>query len=144
MPEVRFGSGSVCLILPWILGHKSASEMLLTGSNRIGAERAREMGLVNEVVEPDELLPRARDVAAEIALNDPVAVRLTKRAIHRSLEAAGLREALEEALEIDLEIELSETPESVEFNRILEEEGPKAALAWRASFVSPDSGDSDA
>jgi hypothetical protein len=50
------------------------------------------------------------------------------------VEIAGLRQALEDALDIDLEIELSETSESSECNRILESEGAKAALAWRASL----------
>ena len=91
------------------------------------------MGLVNHVVEAGSLMQHARGVAAEIAANDPVAVRLTKQAINRSVEVAGLRQALEEALAIDLEIELTDTPESREFNRLLEAEGPKAALNWRAS-----------
>jgi len=72
-------------------------------------------------------------MAKEIALNDPVSVRLTKKALNLSAESAGLREALEQALEIDVEIELTETPESAEFNRILNDEGPKAAIAWRAA-----------
>jgi enoyl-CoA hydratase len=137
VPEVRFGSGAVCLILPWVIGLKNARELLLTGSDRIDATRAQAMGLVNHVVAPDALLAHARSVAQEIASNDPVAVRLTKKAINRSVEIAGLRQALEEALAIDLEIESSETPESVEFKRILEAQGSKAALAWRASLSQP-------
>lgn len=133
VPEVRFGSGAVCLILPWIIGLKNAREFLLTGSDRIDAKRAEAMGLVNHVVAAENLMEHARGVAEEIAANDPVAVRLTKQAINRSVEVAGLRQALEEALAIDLEIELTDTPESREFNRILEVQGPKAALKWRAS-----------
>ena len=49
-----------------------------------------------------------------------------------------MREALRVALDIDIEIETTETPESKAFNRILEEEGPKAALAWRASQLPDD------
>ena len=89
-------------------------------------------GLVNRVVAADCFLPEARSVAEEIALNDPLAVRLTKKAINRSVEIAGLRQALDEALEVDIEIESTETTESKEFNRILESEGLKAALHWRA------------
>jgi hypothetical protein len=44
-----------------------------------------------------------------------------------------LRQALDEALEVDIEIELTETAESMAFNSILEAEGPKAALRWRAA-----------
>jgi enoyl-CoA hydratase len=140
VPEVRFGSGIVCLILPWIIGLKNARELLLTGSDRVSAARAQAIGLVNHVVAAEGLLQHAREMATEIALNDPLAVRLTKKAINRTIEIAGLREALEEALEIDIEIELTETPESREFNRILEERGAKAALEWRASQSEMQSG----
>ena len=58
---------------------------------------------------------------------------LTKKALNRSLDVAGMKKALREALEIDIEIESTETPESREFNRILGAEGLKAALAWRAA-----------
>ncbi|MDA0678900.1 MAG: enoyl-CoA hydratase/isomerase family protein [Proteobacteria bacterium] len=132
-PEVRFGSGMVCLILPWIIGQKNARELLLVGSDNVSAERAESIGLVNRVVSIDELMPTALAMAAEISLNDPVAVQLTKKALNRSLEIAGLNQALKEALEIDIEIESAETPESSEFNRILAANGPKAALAWRAA-----------
>jgi len=132
-PEVRFGSGMVCLILPWLIGQKHAREMLLVGSDNISAERAESTGLVNRVVAADELMQTAFAIAGEISLNDPVAVQLTKKALNRSLDIAGLKIALSEALEIAIEIEATETPESAKFNRILEAEGPKAALAWRAA-----------
>jgi hypothetical protein len=77
-------------------------------------------------------LPQAFALADEISLNDPLAVQLTKKALLNSLNIAGLNQALENALEIDIEIETTETPESAEFNRILDAEGAKAALAWRA------------
>jgi len=134
-PEVRYGSGIVCMILPWIIGLKNARELLLTGSDNIDAHRAESIGLVNRVVAADCLLQEARSVAEEIALNDPFAVRLTKKAINRSVEIAGLRRALDEALEVDIEIESTETTESMEFNRILESEGLKAALHWRAQHT---------
>ncbi len=131
-PEVRFGSGIVCMILPWIIGQKNAREMLLVGSDKIDAGRAEAIGLINRVVAEDELLPQAFALADEISLNDPLAVQLTKKALLNSLNIAGLNQALENALEIDIEIETTETPESAEFNRILDAEGAKAALAWRA------------
>jgi enoyl-CoA hydratase len=132
-PEVRFGSGMVCLILPWVVGQKHAREMLLLGSDRISAARAASIGLVNHVVPADDLMDEAFAMAEEISLNDPLAVRLTKKALNRSLDIAGLKRALIEALELDIEIETTETAESAAFNSILDAEGPKAALAWRAA-----------
>jgi enoyl-CoA hydratase/carnithine racemase len=131
-PEVRFGSGIVCMILPWIVGQKNAREILLVGGDNIDARRAQAIGLVNKVVTEEELMETAGALAEEIALNDPLAVQLTKSALNYGLEVAGMREALETALEIDIEIESTETPESREFNRIMDADGAKAALAWRA------------
>ena len=49
-PEPRFGSGNICMLLPWITSPKFAKELLLTGRDDIDAERAMAMGLVNQVV----------------------------------------------------------------------------------------------
>src|SRR5262245_52367586 len=43
-PEVRFGSGIVALILPWIIGPKQAKELLLGGDDAVPAERALALG----------------------------------------------------------------------------------------------------
>jgi enoyl-CoA hydratase/carnithine racemase len=107
-PEVRFGSGIVCLILPWIIGLKNANELLLTGDGRIDAARAVAIGLVNKVVPADRLMAEAEAIANQLAANDTLAVRLTKKAIHRSVEIAGLRAALEQALQIDIQIETTD------------------------------------
>lgn len=133
-PEVRFGSGIICMILPWIVGEKAARELLLLG-NRIDAARALKIGLVSRVVARNGLMQEVEVVAREMALNDLRAVRLTKHAMNRRQDIAGLEQALREALETDLDIEATETPESIEFNGILESDGLKAALAWRESLV---------
>ena len=132
-PEVRFGSGIVCMILPWIIGLKNANEILLEGSTRIDAGRAQAIGLINRVVPAAKLMDEARSLAGELSLNDPLAVRLTKKAIRRTVEIAGMRQALAEALETDIEIETTDTPESRTFSDILASDGPKAALAWRTA-----------
>jgi enoyl-CoA hydratase len=56
---------------------------------------------------------------------------MTKRAINRSYETMGMRQALLAAVETDIFIESSAGPERAEFNRIRKEQGLKAALAWR-------------
>jgi enoyl-CoA hydratase len=131
-PEVRFGSGIVALLLPWITGPKHAKELLLTGNDRITAQRALEMGLVNRVVPEGQHRAAALELAREVAANDAAAVQLTKLAINRSYEAMGLRQALAQALELGIAAEASETEDSRTFNQILAKQGAKAALAWRA------------
>jgi enoyl-CoA hydratase len=130
-PEVRYGSGIICLILPWIVGPKIAKELLLSGDDRVDASRALAIGLVNRVFDTERLLEDALDFARGVAANDAHAVRLTKRAINRGLDRAGMRAALDEALEHDVEIESHETPGKRRFNEILARDGLKAAIAWR-------------
>lgn len=79
--------------LPRLVGKGRALEMLLTG-DPVGAEEAREMGLVNRVVEPDQLLDAARELAQRILRNGPLAVALTLQTVHRGYEMP-LTEALE-------------------------------------------------
>lgn len=131
-PEVKFGSGVVAMILPWLTGAKAAKEFLLTGDDTISAERFLNLGLLNRVVESEQLLAEAKSMARVIAGNDQLAVTLTKQAINRSYEAMGMRQALLQGLELDVLIETGETPESNAFNDIMHKEGVKAALSWRA------------
>jgi enoyl-CoA hydratase/carnithine racemase len=72
---------------------------LLGGSERLSAERAREIGLVGEVLPADRLLPRARELAARIARHSPTALARSKQAVWESLDR-GLHEGLARAWEI--------------------------------------------
>jgi enoyl-CoA hydratase len=135
-PEVKFGSGIVALILPWVIGLKQAKELLLTGDDNVSAERALAMGLINRVVPEDRYLDEALDVARTIAANDRIAVTVTKQAINRGAEIMGMRQGLLQGLEMGVIAEQSETPESREFNEILEKEGAKAALAWQEARLA--------
>jgi enoyl-CoA hydratase len=133
LPEVRFGSGIVTMLAPWLAGPKQAKYLLLTGDSRVTACEVHDMGLVNRVVPSGEALSAALDLARRVAANDTLAVRLTKQAVNRSLDIAGMREAMLAAFEYDVKIETSETAESREFNAILKRDGAKAAIAWRSA-----------
>jgi enoyl-CoA hydratase len=132
-PEVRFGSGIVAMLLPWLAGPKCAKYLLLSGDDRVSAADALDMGLINRVVPAGQALEQTFELARRVAANDPLAVKLTKQAINRSLDIGGMREALLQALELNVIIETSETAESREFNAILKREGAKAAIAWRST-----------
>ena len=130
-PEVRFGSAIVALLVPWIVGPKFAKELLLTGADDISAERAVQMGLVNQVVDEGLAVARAMELAGAMRSAAAHSVRLTKQAINRSLDIRGLRESLKAGLDTALLIEANMSPERIEFNRIRAGEGLKAAIAWR-------------
>lgn len=130
-PEVRFGSGIVALLAPYVTGPKQAKEMLLTGNDQISAQRCFEMGVVNRVVPDGTELDAALALARQITSASARSVQMTKAAINRTYELARMREALAEALEVGIVIEADASPERQEFNRIRTESGLKAALDWR-------------
>jgi len=130
-PELKFGAGIVVMILPWIVGPKVAKEIILTGEDRIGAERALAIGMINRIVAAEELDAASLRLASHIAAVDPNLVRQSKRAINRALEAQGMLTALEDALAIDLDIEGEGSLDKARFMEVAQRQGLRAALAWR-------------
>jgi enoyl-CoA hydratase/carnithine racemase len=76
-------------MLPKLIGVQKAKEMMLTGRIYTAAE-ALELGLVRRVVEPDQLLPEAIALAAEIAANPSPSLRVIKRMLMEDLLSADL------------------------------------------------------
>jgi len=81
--------------LPRAVPPNIALEMILT-AERISAQRAYEVGLVNHVVPLVQLLDKARGIANKIAQNAPLAVRAAKEAVYRGLDLA-----LEEGMRVE-------------------------------------------
>lgn len=130
-PEVRFGTGIIAMLLPWVSGPKAAKELLLTGNDRVSAEDALRMGIINRIVPADRVVAEAEEVATAMARASTRSVRMTKQAINRSYETMGLSTALRGALDIDVLLNSGGGPEKREFARIRDEQGLKAAIAWR-------------
>jgi enoyl-CoA hydratase/carnithine racemase len=80
-----------------VIGVASTKELFLTG-RVIDAARAERIGLVNEVVDDDELEQAAIELAAEIAANAPLSVSGNKYAIERLARAVELSPEVEEEL----------------------------------------------
>lgn len=76
-----------------VVGAQRAAELTFTG-RIVKAEEARALGILLEVTEPAQLLPRAKEIAAQIAAKPPLAVRYAKRAL-RLAQQQGLEEHLE-------------------------------------------------
>ncbi|MEP7059361.1 MAG: enoyl-CoA hydratase-related protein [Actinomycetota bacterium] len=130
-PEIRFGSGVVTMVMPWVLGARKAKELLFTGEDRIDAAEALRIGLVNKVVPPEDLDGATLALAEEIAKNDPFAVSMQKKAINKMWEVAGFRDAIDANVVIDTMIEVADLPEREEFRTITLEQGLKKAIEWR-------------
>jgi enoyl-CoA hydratase len=129
-PEIRYGSGPVTLLMPFLLGQKKTNELLFTG-DAIPAADAERFGLVNRVVAADELEAAVEDLALRIAPTPLPVLRLTKLALLRAYEAMGLRQAVGANLDISSMLNAAETPEQQEFDQIVRDQGLKAALRWR-------------
>lgn len=91
LPEVKVGlfaaAGGVVRLQRQV-PLKIALQLALTG-DPITAETAAQWGLVNEVVEPDEVLTRAREIAGRIAANAPLSVRYSKQLLHQTSSAGS-------------------------------------------------------
>jgi enoyl-CoA hydratase len=88
-PEVKLGitpGWGGTQRLPRIVGRSAAKYLLFTGEV-ITAARALELGLFDEVVAPEQLLPRCLEIAKTIAARAPVAVSYCKAAVNQGTEA---------------------------------------------------------
>ena len=84
-PEAKIGrfiSGGASLLLPRIIGMSWAKRMIFTGEH-ITADKALEIGLVEEIVSLNTLNDRAAQLAAMIANNAPVSIELSKKVLNR-------------------------------------------------------------
>jgi enoyl-CoA hydratase len=123
-PEARFGvmepkrglfaGGGTTVRLPRQIAYPAAMEFLLT-AEAFPAQRALELGLLNEIVPAAELHDRATDWARRILANGPMAVRATKESVLR-----GLAVSMKEAYKIESELS------TVVFSSEDAKEGPKA------------------
>ncbi len=129
-PEIRVGLGPPFLITPFSVGPMRAKELLLTGDT-IDAYTAERLGMVNRVAPHDELMTECEKTARKISSMAQVGVKMTKRAINRTLEGMGFLTSIEHNLELMVHFETSTSPEIEEFNQVRREQGLRAALNWR-------------
>lgn len=130
-PELKFGAGIVAMLLPWFVSPKIAKGVILTGEDAISAEQALQWGLINRIVDADVLMDEATALARKLASMDPMVMRRTKLALHRTYELMGMQSALRAALDIDIMIEGEGTQLKRDFLKIVREQGMGKALAWR-------------
>ncbi len=87
IPDVHMGfiaDAGAIQILPRRLPHSVAMDILLSG-RRMGAEEALKWGLVNEIVEAEDLMTRARETADHLAEGGPLALQATKEAVRHTM-----------------------------------------------------------
>jgi enoyl-CoA hydratase len=129
-PEIRYGSGPVTLLMPFLIGQKRTNELLFTG-DAIDAVEAERIGLINRVVPADRLEEEVDALIAKIAPTPLPVLRYTKLGLLRAYDAMGLSQAVAANLDLSAILNSSNTPEQREFDAIAARDGLKAALAWR-------------
>ncbi|WP_153503525.1 enoyl-CoA hydratase/isomerase family protein [Cumulibacter manganitolerans] len=72
-------------LLAGVVGRSNAAELLFTGE-LIDADRAKQIGLVRDVVDEEQLMPSALELAGRIAANPPLAVAALKRGLRKALD----------------------------------------------------------
>lgn len=102
-PEVKLGMPAAGVSPPLVhqIGRKAAFELLVLCEN-IGAKKALELGMINRIVSPDQLLDTASEIARQLASYNHDALWLTKQLIRR---CAGM--SLPDALELGRDIGLA-------------------------------------
>ncbi len=114
-----FAGGGTTVRLPRQIPYPAAMEFLLC-ADRIGADKAFEMGLLNEVTTAEQLMGRADDYARRITANGPLAIRKTKESVLRGL-ATDMKDAYRIESELAAEVFGSEDAK----------EGPRAFMEKR-------------
>jgi len=94
--------GGASWLLPRLIGTGKALEMCYTG-DPLGAEEAARLGLVNRVLEPDELEPFVRQLAERLAAGPTKALGAIKRSVAYSMQAT-----LEEAMEFEFHLQAAQ------------------------------------
>ncbi|MDO9246116.1 MAG: enoyl-CoA hydratase-related protein, partial [Phenylobacterium sp.] len=96
LPEPRVGLAALAgglHRLPRAIGTKRAMGMILTG-RRVSAAEGHELGFVNEVSTPADLMATARRWAGQIAELSPMSIRASKEAVYRGLDEPTLEGAI--------------------------------------------------
>lgn len=131
-PEVRFSATGPAFVMPWVIGHRRARELLYFG-DLIDARTALDYGLVNRVVPAADLMDVTMKYARRLSQVSPEALVSTKLALTRGADAAGFRNALQAGLDVIAPLYSASTASGDEFREHVAEHGLRSALKWRKS-----------
>jgi enoyl-CoA hydratase len=94
-PVVRMGiPGVEYFAHPWVMNPRAAKEFLFTG-DRFGAQRARELGMVNQVVPRGDLETTVMGIAERISAMPRLGLALTKKAVNQAEDLMGMRSGMD-------------------------------------------------
>jgi enoyl-CoA hydratase len=96
-PVVKMGiPGVEYFAHPWVMGPRFAKEFLFLGE-RVSAQRAYELGMINRVVPREQLQEQTLDIAARIGTMPRLGLALTKKAVNQAEDLMGLQSGMDAA-----------------------------------------------
>lgn len=127
-PVVRSISPPDNQFYPWLVGMRRAMEMMLTGDTISGIEAAAS-GFANRAVPGEELEALVLDMASRVATVPPDVQQINKRAVHRQMEAMGIRAGIRAGTELQAMSAMTESARA--FHASVQQGGLTAALSER-------------
>jgi len=110
-PVVRSISPPDNQFYPWIVGLRRSMELMLTGDHMSGAEAA-ESGFANRAYAPDELEEATLAIAERVAKTPTDLQQINKRAVHRQMDAMGIRAGIRAGTEMQQLATYTETTQA--------------------------------
>ncbi|HYG46123.1 MAG TPA: enoyl-CoA hydratase/isomerase family protein [Bordetella sp.] len=132
-PEVLFGAGPAFMMVPWMVNHKIAKDILLTGRQFSAAEALR-MGIVGSVVPDDGLDAAIGSLTQTLCRLPAAAVRITKVGVNRAYETMGMVPHVNGWVEAAAYLSFMEDSARSEFQKRVMQDGPSAGIAWRTGY----------
>jgi len=129
--QIRHGFGPPILVTPFLTGIKQAKEILMLGE-RISAQDALRLGIVNRVVPGDELMATAEEMCRKMAALPQKTVRSNKLLVNRAYELGGFKQALDYRSDAGVAAAMGTTAEEPDPHlKVLREQGWEAFRASR-------------
>ena len=126
--EMRYGISGFHMALPWLVNMKSARDLMLTG-REVDAREAKTIGLVTEVVAPDDLEAATRKKARLVAAMPSEMQRIHKQYVNHVYNLMGRSSAVEWYNDLMTMMSFCPTGVYEQFGRLTQEKGLGKALA---------------
>ena len=125
-PQLPLGAGFNSVYWAWLIGPKKAKELFFNTGSIISGTEAVRIGLFNRAVPADELGDAVEEYAAKLARTPRDLLTLQKRAINRTQELRGFRQAMLQSVEVNVIAHHSDAVH--EMNRRITRDGLRATI----------------
>ena len=129
-PELKYSYANDVLPEPWKMTMNRCKQFLFLG-DFWSAQDMKEAGVVNFIVPAAQLEEETMKLANRLADMPPEAIRILKYEINQTYELMGMHQAQKFAAEMFNLCRIHQIQEQSEFNKMVQEQGLKAAMAWK-------------